>query len=338
MGGHEPDAELPGDGVDLFQQLGKGDAPGVGVDILAQEGDILVALPHQALHLPENVLRPAAPFPAPDIGDDAVGAEVVAAIHHRHPSLGPAGAPGGQPLHDGIRLLPLCLDAPLPLAEGLVDALRQAGPSVGPGHDIHMGVASFEPVRHALLLGHAAHQGDEQPRLLALVLLEGAHGAKDPFFGVFPHGTGVVDDEIRFLQGVGEAVAHLGQHPPELLPVGGVLLAAEAVDQGQGRGFMGPGQVLPHQPGVLALGGQPGVIQDVVLCFLQIVSSGKIEFLLNTGTLYHFWGVVSTKRNGGPPGLPAQAISDQNVPQPVGSLCGVIRRRQDHVVLYIIIP
>ena len=51
----------------------------VGVDILAQQSDVLVPGLHQLPDLLQNALGVPAPLPAPDIGYDAVGAEVVAA-------------------------------------------------------------------------------------------------------------------------------------------------------------------------------------------------------------------------------------------------------------------
>ena len=62
----------------------------VGVDILAQQSDVLVTGGNQFPDLLQNALGITAALPAPDIGYDAVGAEVVAAVHDGHPRPGAA--------------------------------------------------------------------------------------------------------------------------------------------------------------------------------------------------------------------------------------------------------
>ena len=102
MGGHEPDAVIPGDGVDAAEQLGEVhrllQALAVGVDVLPQQGDFLVARLDKLAALLDDFLGAAALLPAPHIGYDAVGAEVVAAQHHRHPGPGSAVPAGGDAL------------------------------------------------------------------------------------------------------------------------------------------------------------------------------------------------------------------------------------------------
>ena len=57
----------------------------VGVDILPQQGDVLVTGGNQFPDLLQNALGITAALPAPDIGYDSVGTEIVAAVHYRYP-------------------------------------------------------------------------------------------------------------------------------------------------------------------------------------------------------------------------------------------------------------
>src|SRR5699024_12464217 len=87
VAGHEADGVNPRHGAQQVEQVGEVHLLpfvqhlAVTVDVLAQQGDLLVAGFHQALELGQDVRRAAALFPAADVGHDAVGAEVVAPVH-----------------------------------------------------------------------------------------------------------------------------------------------------------------------------------------------------------------------------------------------------------------
>ena len=95
----------------------------VGVHILTQQGDVLIALPRQLLHFLEDILRPPGPLPPPDIWHNAVGAEVVAPVHDGHPCLHLILADYRNALSDGTRLVSVGEDA-APLGQQGVDHLR----------------------------------------------------------------------------------------------------------------------------------------------------------------------------------------------------------------------
>ena len=63
---------------------------------------------------------------------------------------------------------------------------------------------------------------------------QGAHVAQHPQLGVLTDGTGVDDDDVRHAGVLGEGVAHLPEHPPDLFAVRLILLAAISVHQRQG--------------------------------------------------------------------------------------------------------
>ena len=104
MGGHEPDEEIPFQRIDAAQKLGKIHPVclplAVGIDILPQQGNLLDTFPDQLAGLLHNAVGIAAALPAPHIGDNAVGTEIVAAVHDGQKGLGPAVAPHRDVLGD----------------------------------------------------------------------------------------------------------------------------------------------------------------------------------------------------------------------------------------------
>ena len=71
-----------------LQKLGKGCLFmifAIGVYILSQQSNLLVALSHSLLYLPHNILWQSAALPASYIRNYAIGAKVVTAIHNRNP-------------------------------------------------------------------------------------------------------------------------------------------------------------------------------------------------------------------------------------------------------------
>ena len=123
--------------------------------------------------------------------------------------------------------------------------LQAAGQQVGQGVDavhpkdeVDVGVAFAHLFHDLLLVGHAAAQPDQKARLFLLEALEGPDVAEDPLLGVLPHGAGVEEDQVGLFGGVAQAVADVSQDAFQPLAVVDVLLAAVAVDIGQGRGVV----------------------------------------------------------------------------------------------------
>ena len=111
---HEAQAELALDPGAAVQKLGEGHPPVpvavVGIDILPQEGDLLIPLTDEAFDFFQNDLGPAGALSASHIGHDAIGAEVVAPVGDVHPGVGIARADGGDVV---LRLLALGKDGDL---------------------------------------------------------------------------------------------------------------------------------------------------------------------------------------------------------------------------------
>ena len=242
VAGHEADVVVARDGAEQVEQVGEIhlllEALAVAVDILAQKGDLLVPRLHETLELGEDVAGLAALFAAADVRHDAVGAEVVTAIHDGQPSTELALAADGDILHDDGALSRLH-EHPLVLVQFLGDELGQRVDAVHAEHEVYVGVAPAQLFHDVLLVGHAAAEADDEAVLLLFQALEGAHVTEDTLLGVLTDGAGVEKDEVGVLGLVTQAVADVHQHTLDALAVVDILLAAVAVDEGQRRGVIG---------------------------------------------------------------------------------------------------
>ena len=232
----EADAGDPVHVVHRSQQVGegvgaaalRGDAgqvASIGVDVLAQQGDLPKAAGRQALHFQPDGLGQPALFPPPHGRHHAVGAALIAAVDHIHPgahSAVPAGR--GDVLEDGVLLGGHHLLAAL-------DPLQQAGETVGvlgAHHQIQFGHPPEQ--RFPLLLGHAAghHQGEVGVGPFAQGLP--TQVAIDLLLRVVADGAGVVKHQIGAVFVAAGGVAHGLEDAPHPLRVRLVHLAAEGGD------------------------------------------------------------------------------------------------------------
>ena len=162
-----------------------------------------------------DVIDRATAFAAAPVGDDAVGAELVAAVDDRHVRRHGVGR--------GERRRPE-LAAEIVVADRLEDRLEL----LRPRECVDVGEATLEVV--GLEADHAAHDGDLEVLPAPAQLLERAELAHRPLLGVIADRTGVEHDEVGFLRsgdfGPAEAVEAGGQ----LLRVGDVHLTADGPD------------------------------------------------------------------------------------------------------------
>ena len=242
MACHKADKEIPGNGLNLLQKVGKihiqPQVLAVGVHILAQKGDVLIPLLHQRPDLGQHVLWQSGPLPAPDVGDDAVSTKVVAAVHNGHPGLHPILTGEGDALGDGPGLVGGLKD-PSPAGDHPVEQLGEFPQRMGAEHKIHMAVGLAELLGHPRFLSHAAAKADDLPRMGPLGMDQRPHVAKHPVLGVLSNGAGVDNDDVGGLLVVGKAAAHCRQIAPDMLRIGFVLLPAIGVHIGQR--LAGPG-------------------------------------------------------------------------------------------------
>ena len=173
----------------------------------------------------------AAAFPAADVGHDAVGAEVVAAVHDGHPRAGAALADHGHTLGDGAVLI-LHGEHPAPLGIDLIQQLGELPQGLRAEHQIHMAVGLAHLLGHLRPLRHAAAQADHLRRVGLLRVGQRTQIAVHPLLRVVADGAGVQHHHVRLGRIVGERAPHGPEHTHNVLAVGHVLLAAEGVHQG----------------------------------------------------------------------------------------------------------
>ena len=87
MAGHKAQDKVALDLVKLIKQIGKivAHALGIGIDVLPEQRDILISLFHKILDLGHHLVHLATALSAAHVGHDAIGAEIVTAVHDGHP-------------------------------------------------------------------------------------------------------------------------------------------------------------------------------------------------------------------------------------------------------------
>ena len=210
------------DVMDAVQQVGEGvlapplggdarQVAAVGIDVLAQQGDLLETAGGQPLHLQPDGAGQARLLLAPHRGHHAVGAALVAAIDHIHPGADAAvAAGGGDVLEDVVLLRGHHLLTLLHLAEQPLQAIGV----LGAHHQVELRHPAQQ--RLPLLLGHAAshHQGEPGVEPFALGLA--AQVAVNLLLSVVADGAGVVEHQIGAVFTLGFAISHRFQdsgHP-----------------------------------------------------------------------------------------------------------------------------
>ena len=217
MACHEADA-LDADGVQLPQQLGEADvalqALAIAVDILAQEHDLLHAAGLQLAGFLEDRLHLPGALTTADIGDDAVTAEVVAAIHDGDVGCIAAKTLDGQLLGDGILILhhdhgTICV-------QGLVEQLGQLVQVRGTKGQVNKLVLFEDPLRHAGLLDHAAAHGNDELGVLLAYFLQPGYIAQRPALRIIADAAGIENDKVRLRPVSSLRHAHITEHTGEL--------------------------------------------------------------------------------------------------------------------------
>ena len=229
---HKADQKIAGDGVDHADEIGKihvlFEVLAVGIDVLPQQRDVLIPGGDKLARLGYDVLRQARALAPADIRDDAVSAEVVAAVHDRKPGLDLAVAAHRDALGHGAVVLFGGEDAPV-LFHDLLEQLRKAPQLVRAEYQVDHRIGHLDLLRHVLLLDHAAADRDDLPRPRLFRMGQRADVAQHAHLGVLAHGAGIHDDHVGLKLILREAVAHLGEIAAQLFAVGLVLLAAVGV-------------------------------------------------------------------------------------------------------------
>ena len=235
---HKADLVIPRHLAQKVQQVGEihglCQPLAVAVDILPQQGDLLVAVCHQVPELRQDGAGFPAAFPPPHIRYNTIGAEVVATIHDRQPGAKPRIPSDGQFLDHRVPLL-----RHLQVAFAAPQTLRQHGgqpvDAVHTEHQVHIRITLAQLFHDMRLLRHAAADTDDQFRVLFLQFFQRADIAEHPLLCMFPHRAGVEQDQVGVLQRIAQPETHVLQNAADLLTVVDILLAAVAAHIGHRR-------------------------------------------------------------------------------------------------------
>ena len=243
MRGHKANA-LDARLADAVQKLCKGYAlaavQAVAVYILPDQHDFLYAGFYQLVGLAHDIVRSTGTLTPAHIGHDAVGAEIVAAVHHRDIRLDIAFTVNRQALGQRAGFVFYADDA-LMVGNSLPQVFGQTIKiSRAEGH-VDKRILLEELLRHFLLLNHAAAHTDEHVRTLFFYFLQPGYIAQCLALGIIADAAGVVQHKIggstlrrrlkpHFLQHAGQLFAvvrvHLAAIGDDIIGFGSIRMAA----------------------------------------------------------------------------------------------------------------
>ena len=195
----------------------------IGIDILPQQGNFLIALFKEFAGFFHNGLPAAAAFLATCVGNHAIGAEILASAHNRDKGRNTVRAqPHRFYIVIGLAFGEQHIDA---LAAGihLIQKRGQRAVSVGAHHQVYIQIAFQKLFLEAF--GHAAHQAHLEPGALLLERGELLEPVQHPLFGMVADGTGVHQYQIGF-RAVGRGIVAVFQKGNQNLRIGKIHLAS----------------------------------------------------------------------------------------------------------------
>ena len=199
MGCGIADAELRTDQCHLLQQVGEVDHriigifPVIGIHVLAEERNLLIAGLKDLAGFPDDGLGVAGTFGASGIRDDTVGTDIVAAAHDRNEGgyavlVDPDRADVAVGLFMGKEDIDLRT-----VRSHVTQQLRKGPVGIRAGDQVYL-----PAVQQGILetLRHAADDADDHVRTGFFLLAEHLDPPPDPLFGIIPYREGIGQDHI----------------------------------------------------------------------------------------------------------------------------------------------
>ncbi len=238
-----------GEGGAFFRGAGRsGDVWGFGfvdvvVDGLSEEGDFEAAGVDEFFGFFEDGVGGAGDFSATGVGDDAVGAEFIAAANDADVGLKflfVGGEAAGEVeefeavffgVFHRFRAAGIVAGEGVLLFAGFEDVVEECGELVefrGAAHEVDVGHAFHEG--GSVAFGHAADDADDEGGVGGFAVFECAESGPDFLFGLFADGAGVVEGDVGIIEGGGEGVAKGTELVLDELGVEDVHLAAEGFE------------------------------------------------------------------------------------------------------------
>ena len=190
------------------KELGKGavrfQIPSVGIDILSQQHHLHDAVSSKTLAFPKDVSWLTASLMAPHIGDNAVCAVIVTSEHDVDAGLVGIFALNRKVFDDFIRripkardLMPLRVKGTIPGFVYLTQVLREAEKIVRAEDQVYVRIALFDPGNSALLLRHAAADGNLHVGIVFFIMGCSSKTPEEMLIRIVADRAGVVNDKIR---------------------------------------------------------------------------------------------------------------------------------------------
>jgi hypothetical protein len=182
--------------------------PAVGVDVLAEQGDLPHSLFHQLGTLGQHIVERAADLGATGVGHHAEGAVLGAAFHDADVGGDPLGARRRQ----AVELLDLRkahIHLRLARGAGAVQQLGQAVQGLRAEDDIHQRRAGGDGL--SFLAGDAAADADHPCGVGLFPVLPAAEFGEDFLLRLLTHRAGVEQQQIGLVRILGPAVAVRGR-------------------------------------------------------------------------------------------------------------------------------
>ena len=209
------------------QQLGKVSllvVLAIGINILSQQGNLFVALFNSFFHLSNNFLRQTAAFPSPDIRNNAIGTEIIAPVHNRHPGRQRSFPVNGN-IFRHLRLVNFRIYNMLYL--GLLQLLN-CGHNlmnfIGSQHKVNMRSPLYQPL--PFFLRHTAGNTQNKVRVVPLQALYFTYFSVNLVLCCFPHTAGVYHNQVRLGHILSGSIANFGQLPLHPLGIAEIHLTA----------------------------------------------------------------------------------------------------------------
>ena len=204
----------------------------IGVHVLTEQGDLLDALPYQAMHFFKDILEDAAALATAHVGHDAVGAKVVAAIGDGHPGMEGVVALGRQVTGAHAVLVGLGDSDAMSLAsKGGGKQVGKTVDGVGAKDDVDVAQDVEELVAVALADAAAHSYNATLASLTRGNVAHGLHLTVQPRVGSLAHTAGKEDDNVGLFDFGDLKRASRLQHAAHALGVMEVHLAAEGTDE-----------------------------------------------------------------------------------------------------------
>ena len=162
---HKSDDIIAVDGAYFFDEVGKiallAQSLAVGIDVLPEQRYLLVAALDKPAHLVHDVFGAARTLASAHVWDDAVRAEIVAAVHYAHPRLIRALAAHRHAFRDR-RIVAVCGEHAAVFFHNGVYYLRQGVKFCRAEYEINVRIAVFYLVAHIRLRHHASADADDE--------------------------------------------------------------------------------------------------------------------------------------------------------------------------------